>query len=808
MSDSGEIKHDSVAQDDPFAELLRLTEEATSEVEDTSDTGFYAENQQVEVQSFVMPLVEEASAAVAVEMPADLEQALLAELGVDPAAATEPDSPVSDEADLVLPEPDMGDVTAQAPDLTLAEAFNEALPEQTFEDPATPSLEDELEALLGNQQGVNTDQAPTAAQIDDQAPVIEEVPLSEQEARVLMETALADEGLAQNFNTDQSLLDPGGSIYTEPQLDLPDDDQIDLEEAIAAEIEQISSADEKPLTEAAPQESLVTSEVDDLDIDALFENALAGENIFDDVPDETQQTANDASEMQADDELETDPLDELLGIMGDEPLEAPVEQPFEQEFSGAPEALAMAPTLQTQEINLEEDLDLSDFDLPIEGDFDKVDVGRGYEEGGDGSVVVGALAAAQAGSVHANADQGLDLTLDDAFDEVRFEAELARDMEFVAHDAQARTNTDFDDLAHEMEADLEMPELEAVPEEKNQRGLKIAAIVGSIAVAGALGLFLFAGGTGDDSAGPVIVEADPEPIKVRPENPGGTEVPNQDSAVFAGNDGAQAPSQPSLVATSQEPVDLAGLPTTEQPKSEERLLPDIPTDVGTTVETEDGSITPRRVRTLVVRPDGTLEERPIEEPPVEVAATEPPATEPVDNSAPQVVAPPAVEPPASTETGVVFQPPAPDASAQEGEVPVRRVQTQVFSPNGIPSRPVDQPVNVVNDEPAPQQVAAAPAAVPTPAETSVATETAALSGGDFKVQIASLPTQVAAQQTSANLLSQFRSVLGGRGVSIRAAQIPDRGTFYRVQVDASSLEDANSLCSRYKAAGGDCIVTR
>ncbi|MEO1745366.1 MAG: SPOR domain-containing protein, partial [Pseudomonadota bacterium] len=252
---------------------------------------------------------------------------------------------------------------------------------------------------------------------------------------------------------------------------------------------------------------------------------------------------------------------------------------------------------------------------------------------------------------------------------------------------------------------------------------------------------------------------------------------------------------------------------------------------------------------LVVRPDGTLEERPVEETQVVDTA----ATDAQSNSLQQLASLPAAETPAqpTTETsgtenaaaaapatpepaetsqgGVAFQPPAAAPAASQptaaaaapaqprAQVPVRRVQSQTITPPVIRDRPADQPVNIVNAT-TQQQVASAPQASGTFPEAPTANTAtaapapapapAAPASNGFKVQIASLPSQSAAQQTSAQLLSRYRNVLGGRGVAIRQAQIEGRGTFYRIQVEASSRDDASSLCQRYKAAGGDCIVTR
>ncbi|RWP39378.1 hypothetical protein, partial [Mesorhizobium sp.] len=65
-----------------------------------------------------------------------------------------------------------------------------------------------------------------------------------------------------------------------------------------------------------------------------------------------------------------------------------------------------------------------------------------------------------------------------------------------------------------------------------RRGLLVAAVVGAVAIAGGLGAFALSfGGNGGNDA-PVIVKADNAPIKIRPENPGGTVVPNQENKVY------------------------------------------------------------------------------------------------------------------------------------------------------------------------------------------------------------------------------------------------------------------------------------
>ena len=76
------------------------------------------------------------------------------------------------------------------------------------------------------------------------------------------------------------------------------------------------------------------------------------------------------------------------------------------------------------------------------------------------------------------------------------------------------------------------------------------------------------------------------------------------------------------------------------------------------------------------------------------------------------------------------------------------------------------------------------------------------------MQIASQPNEAAAQSSYQNLVRRYASVLEGRPVNIVKADIAGKGTFWRVRVPADSRNDAIALCETYKAAGGNCFVSR
>ncbi|MEP6567425.1 MAG: SPOR domain-containing protein, partial [Mesorhizobium sp.] len=321
------------------------------------------------------------------------------------------------------------------------------------------------------------------------------------------------------------------------------------------------------------------------------------------------------------------------------------------------------------------------------------------------------------------------------------------------------------------------------------------------------------------------------PIKVKPENPGGAVVPNQDNKVYDAVVKGTKPAEPvqeKLVTNTEEPVDVtakepqsrvvdlspddtdaaagtdaagnADAGAAPAPKSEDRIAQVLQeADKGTNSDVV--AIAPRKVRTMVVKPDGSLVAREDPAPATSMVA----ATEPVD-PAPQHVAPAgqadaeqtgtvpaaadqASDDQASADPAETVKP----AAATKAEAKAQSANTPASVPLA-PQRPSDQPVDVVG-EVKPDQVAS----IPTTASTG---------GGSWSMQIASQPTVESAQANYADLQRRYGSVLSGRTANIVKAEIAGKGTFYRVRVPAQSRNDAINLCTSYKAAGGNCFVSR
>jgi len=352
-------------------------------------------------------------------------------------------------------------------------------------------------------------------------------------------------------------------------------------------------------------------------------------------------------------------------------------------------------------------------------------------------------------------------------------------------------------------------EQELAPQSKGSRkGLVTALAVLGIGVLGA-GVFAFVdfGPSAPPSGPPAVIAGLEGPLKVYPENtpqetPGGTSKLIYDRV----GTGGAADSERLVVPETPEPATLPPAPANLNNESD--VVPS----------------GPKKVRTLVVRPDGTI-------------ISDNPAGAPVGNGTPA---------PATVET-VRVQPSTPDASAPpaaaEPQTPVVTAPVQNETPAvqpQAPQTPVVQPEPAAPEVPAivatpeptgpvpsvlpkkkpavPTQVARAPAnsgplnltspaaqpANPAPAQPAGAT----IARGTYIVQVSSQRSESQAQAAYDGLQRRYPAILGSRSPVIQAANVEGRGTFYRVRIPTGSRDEANRLCESLKSAGGDCFVRR
>jgi len=323
---------------------------------------------------------------------------------------------------------------------------------------------------------------------------------------------------------------------------------------------------------------------------------------------------------------------------------------------------------------------------------------------------------------------------------------------------------------------------EPVRSRRSRKGLIAVASVFAMAAAGVALALNYTGGEGGAGGEPPLIKAAAEPAKVAPQNPGGVDIPNQNKQIYERTDAAKKPADANVVRQSEQPVDVnallsanaaAGAPGEQSPADDLRLT--MPEGFEAASQSIPGLAEPRRVKTVAVRPDGSV-----------IGAGQPA---------------PAQEEPAAQQQEIV---PTPETAAVTPSAP--EPAPQVAEP---PRQPAERtaPLSIVPQAPQPAQptrVAAAEAAVPAP-DTRPATAVAPR-GGDFAVQLAARPSEAAARDSFAQLQRRYAD-LGSFEPMIRRAQVGER-TVYRLRVGPMSRDEATNLCSSLQSQGGDCFVAR
>ena len=286
-----------------------------------------------------------------------------------------------------------------------------------------------------------------------------------------------------------------------------------------------------------------------------------------------------------------------------------------------------------------------------------------------------------------------------------------------------------------------------------------SALLGAIALGGALAYAYKQSGGGMGSEPPPIVTADATPIKAAPAVPGGKEFPHKNKLIYdrlTNGDVAEAerlvPRQEDVAVPALPPATAtAGLPTpvTATGFTNPAAAPIMPTGDAAA----DGG--PRKVKTMVVRPDGSVEA------PAPVAA----AADAVQTAAA-----------ATAATAAAAVAAAPKAAAAAAPV------------MPVPAAPVAAPAA------APQQAAAV---APKPAANT-----------KYVVQVGSKKSQTDALAAFADIQQKYPKLLANYRPIVQKANLGAKGTWYRLRVGPiDNKADAYKLCGNLKSQGlPDCLV--
>lgn len=429
---------------------------------------------------------------------------------------------------------------------------------------------------------------------------------------------------------------------------------------------------------------------------------------------------------------------------------------------------------------------------------------------------------------------------------------------FAADDADIEEELPFGDFdmvpGYGDDDQLPYPDEDLAPVAKRHLGrrpLILAAAVAVVLIAG-VSFIMFRGG-GEATAPPPIITADSSPTKITPPAAPTTQS-DQNKLIYdrvaSADSGADGTADTTLVTPNDQPV--SAVPTTgadnnnpisrviapggpgyDQPGAEQSAsAAPATTDDSDVIE----PIGPRKVRTVVVRPDGTIVSSESADAGSDTGtAAAGPATAPIDNQPPATGA-------ATTAEQTPVTPAVPAATATDNDTTAIAGTNGGLNSNGelaitpVPAatgggsaNAADQPAAVPTPAPTPPApTPPAPKAAPTvvagrgnnepiditpgrpatrssaPAQTALATT----ASGGMMVQVSSQRSEAAAQATFKDLQSRYPGILGNYQLNVQRADLGDRGIFYRARVGPFSPADAQHLCNDLKAAGGDCILAR
>ncbi|QRM27823.1 SPOR domain-containing protein [Microvirga sp. VF16] len=306
---------------------------------------------------------------------------------------------------------------------------------------------------------------------------------------------------------------------------------------------------------------------------------------------------------------------------------------------------------------------------------------------------------------------------------------------------------------------------------RSRKGMiAIAAVVGAVVLGGG-GAYLMSGSSAVTGGEPPLVKANNEPTKVQPQNPGGVEIPNQNKQIY---ERANPTTATKVVNREEQPVDVQQAVRMNGNAVADATGGTIPGGAVKPHQTASLNLgEPKKVRTVTIRPDGT------------VAGAEPSAAQPVAPAA--MALPPQAQPATPAPIQVASAQPRPAAST-----PVAAPSTPAPTPKPAPA------ASTPAATPAPQQVASVQPVAPAAAETTPT--------GGFAVQLGLANSEAGAQTAFASFQRKYPD-LGGMPSMIRKAEV-NGNTIYRVRVGPLSKEEASSLCSKLQGQGGQCFVAK
>lgn len=259
-----------------------------------------------------------------------------------------------------------------------------------------------------------------------------------------------------------------------------------------------------------------------------------------------------------------------------------------------------------------------------------------------------------------------------------------------------------------------------------------------------------------DAAQLPVIHAEEKPFKVRPENPGGMDIPHQDKLIYQRLRGEERPIKVERLLSEPEKP----LPPPEPAPPPEAVRP-------------------------VAAPAGASE-------------TDPAAADAIERSI--------------VERGLI-QPPGADAGepgAEEGMLPDEAADGEAAGGESATGIPVPQPrPSTRSGQTAALALPTAPAASAATAPASPTPPATAAASGSFRIQLGAFASPDKVDAEWRRLQTQHPGLLGALRPESSRVEVPDRGTLYRLRAGPIEGEDrARALCQDLVRRGAGCLVVQ
>jgi len=297
-----------------------------------------------------------------------------------------------------------------------------------------------------------------------------------------------------------------------------------------------------------------------------------------------------------------------------------------------------------------------------------------------------------------------------------------------------------------------------------------------------------------------VIEADAAPLKVKPSDPGGMDIPNQDKTVYeALSKGDSSSKTEHLMEAAEEPMVISHDDEPKQTQVYRRSQPQ-PTPDAKSAQTEQGAA-PTTAPTAEAPVDDEEHEKVVDD--VDTA--------PVKDAQSKITT-------QKESTENVIQP-------SEKESKSDNSTAKHDKPVTAPAKETAQepePLATSPQQPAPPAVNASQKAARDAQKTGVQTAAATLNtaaaqastantavqSGAAGIQLAASKSRADAEKAWAKLAAKFPDLLGSRSHAIVAAEVAGKGTYYRIRATGLNPTSAADLCRKLKGRGQDCMVVK